>query len=279
MIGVKTHSARQTTPGVEPPPRSNTSHSGDGQLPASAPLNLYLTRLLEPNPKPPEPPVQPPIQEQTHAPAKSAAAESTWQRAKNNAARTLRAATPRTTRKSDSPSPANIPAEQVRPISRRKPNTRTSAESAGDRSQKIMMALIPVLAFTMLFLLKNPLKMSRGAPMQSAQPVVAPAVTSSDVEIAWEIPPLYPLGGRDPMRLPTPPVVSTTVEESAASVQTRVELIVTGILYSEDRPAAIVDTQLVHEGQQIAGATVRKIEMDGVEFEMDGRTWKQAVDK
>jgi hypothetical protein len=52
---------------------------------------------------------------------------------------------------------------------------------------------------------------------------------------------------------------------------------VTGILYSTDRPSALVNTQIVHEGQQIAGIAVEKIDSDGIQFERDGQRWKQGL--
>jgi hypothetical protein len=154
--------------------------------------------------------------------------------------------------------------------------TYTSRGEAGGR-QKILMALIPVLAVTLLYLLKNPLTRSNPATARDKRPVEVAPVEVPDVRIAWEIPPLYQPGGRDPMRLPTEPV-ATAKELGAEPTQPHMDLIVTGILYSEDRPAAIVDTFLLHEGEQISGATVKKIEKDGVEFEMNGRTWKQTVE-
>ena len=144
-----------------------------------------------------------------------------------------------------------------------------------------MMGLIPVLAITLVFVVRNPLKVSAVPSDENTQSVVSETTASRSSEINWQIPPLYLPDGRDPMQLPPPPVTPTVegTDDSPAPVQTRVELTVTGILYSQDRPAAIVDTHLVHEGEQISGATVKKIEMDGVEFEINGQTWKQAVDK
>lgn len=140
-----------------------------------------------------------------------------------------------------------------------------------------MTALIPVLAITMVALLKYPLG-ARPADTAASLPVaqtVRPAVP--DVEIAWAIPAPYEPGGRDPMRA-TAPVVENP-ETIVPAAQTAVELLVTGILHSEDKPAAIVNTQIVHEGQQISGATVEKIDADGVQFESNGRRWKQTINK
>jgi len=52
---------------------------------------------------------------------------------------------------------------------------------------------------------------------------------------------------------------------------------VTGILYSEDRPSAVVGNQILYEGDSIRGMKVVKIHKDRVEFERDGKRWEQAV--
>lgn len=194
-----------------------------------------------------------------------------------SASQTLQTTPPLWQRTNDGSSHSRIRAGGAKSISRHKLKVRRST-ARSNRRQKIMTAMIPILALALVFLLKNPLKVSSAALGQGASSNVAPAAANDDIEIAWEIPPLYQPGGRDPMRLPD--AATTPVEEPVASaVQTRADLIVAGILYSDDKPMAIIDEQLVGEGQQISGATVRKIEKDGIEFEMNGRTWKQAVDK
>jgi len=42
------------------------------------------------------------------------------------------------------------------------------------------------------------------------------------------------------------------------------------VVEGEDRPSAIVDTQVVYEGQQISGAVVEKIDRDGVRGQQGG---------
>jgi hypothetical protein len=177
-------------------------------------------------------------------------------------------------------------AHPTAPSSQPKPKPKTSIRSYGmkekaDGRQKLMIALIPILAIAMVFLLKNPLGMrsaAKAAGMQHNE--TARTVVPDVVEIAWTIPAPYELGGRDPMKPVPPPAVENTGQETAARpTETPVELILTGILYSEDKPMAIVDTQVVHEGQQVSGATVKKIDKDSVEFERNGRTWRQTVSK
>jgi hypothetical protein len=52
---------------------------------------------------------------------------------------------------------------------------------------------------------------------------------------------------------------------------------VTGIVYSIDKPLALIDKQVVYEGDTINGAKVIKIHKDKVEFEKDGNRWTQEV--
>ncbi len=215
------------------------------------------------------------IEEQSNALAKGVYPEPARQHAKHHEARMLQTATLAKRKSSRRPSPVRMPMGGAGSHPRVRPTTYASRAVGGGR-QKLMIALIPVLAIALLYLLRNPVTVSTVATADVHKAEVVPAKTP-DVEIAWEIPPLYQPGGRDPMRLPTPPVV--TVEEAVVvPTQVDIDLIVTGILYSEDRPAAIVDTALVHEGDQISGATVTKIEKDGVQFEMNGRSWKQTVE-
>jgi len=55
------------------------------------------------------------------------------------------------------------------------------------------------------------------------------------------------------------------------------QLIVKGILVSIDRSSAVVDTQIVYEGDKVSGATIVKINKSSVEFEKDGKRWEQGV--
>jgi hypothetical protein len=53
--------------------------------------------------------------------------------------------------------------------------------------------------------------------------------------------------------------------------------VVAGILYSSDKPAALIDGKIVHEGDAIQGVTVVKIHKDRVEFAKKSRKWEQKV--
>lgn len=261
---------------------NDTSCPAQNKPRTNVPLSLYLNKLLDPTliVKPPESLQPTPAPEPVEAPAAPAPAVSAWQRAKSSATKTLRGAAARRQSRSDGPSPVMMPQAQARPAARRKTKTHTSTQKADNGRQKIMMALIPLLAIVLVLVIKKPLKVSPKVPVQNTNSAATTPAPITDVEIGWKIPPLYQPGERDPMRLAEPPAIAaieTTEELQPAPKRTRIELDVSGILYSQDRPAAIIDTQLVHEGEQISGATVKKIDKDGVEFEWNGQTWRQTV--
>ena len=53
--------------------------------------------------------------------------------------------------------------------------------------------------------------------------------------------------------------------------------LVSGILYSGEKSAAIVGSQIVHNGDKLDSVKVAKINSDSVEFDKSGRTWTQKV--
>jgi type II secretory pathway component PulC len=54
--------------------------------------------------------------------------------------------------------------------------------------------------------------------------------------------------------------------------------IVRGIVHSENKPFAVIGTELMQEGEEVLGATIVKINPDSVEFEMAGERWTQMVE-
>lgn len=54
--------------------------------------------------------------------------------------------------------------------------------------------------------------------------------------------------------------------------------IVNGILYSEDKPSAILGNQIVHEGDILRHFNVVRIYRDKVEFERNGERWTQPIE-
>jgi hypothetical protein len=142
--------------------------------------------------------------------------------------------------------------------------------------QKASVALIPVLAIVLIFVVRQVFSTSP-SKIEGAANDEAPSATAavSENKVAWEIPAPYPATLRDPMKLGPDAAEKTQTEESETGQA--VELIIKGILYSEDNPTAVVGKKIVHVGEKVSGATVIGIDKDSVEFEMDGKRWKQQI--
>ena len=54
-------------------------------------------------------------------------------------------------------------------------------------------------------------------------------------------------------------------------------IIIKDIVYSKDKPSAVIGSQIVYEGDTINGFTIVKINRDSIEFKKDGQKWQQNV--
>jgi hypothetical protein len=109
--------------------------------------------------------------------------------------------------------------------------------------QKIMVILVPALFIILIFVLSQVLSTpSRKAGKSYG---VGPGNTQfpagSDNKIDWQIPAPYPTTLRDPMQFG-----SITATQAGNG-----EIIVRGIVYSEDEPSAIIANQIVHKGDKV----------------------------
>jgi len=280
MIGVASHH-RVEEDKTEAPDAADLAGELKPEEPCDSPLAWYLAKLLEPGanaPHEPAPPADDRDQDETEEPPPLVTPDHPGARDDADASEKARplwqipaADLP------DLPSDAgNVHAVKAKPALR----SYARKEKAAGGRQKLMLALIPVLVVVLVALVKNPLSARATAPAAVAPPVKAARPIVTDLDIAWTVPAPYEPRGRDPMR-PTPAaaVAGENAEPTARSTEPPVDLMVTGILYSDDRPTAIIGTQVVREGQQIFGATVEKIDTDGVQFERNGRRWKQAVNR
>lgn len=135
------------------------------------------------------------------------------------------------------------------------------------KRQKMMVVLIPVLFIILIFVFSRVLRTPSRAKATPPVSKLLKAVAVSNNERDWQIPAPYPTTLRDPMQFGS---VTTTHAGTGG-------LIVKGIVYSEDKPAAVIGTQIVGEGEKVLGATVVKINEGSVEFEMKGKKWTQKV--
>ncbi|UCF43543.1 MAG: hypothetical protein JSV99_01040 [Planctomycetota bacterium] len=143
----------------------------------------------------------------------------------------------------------------------------TPKAGVSTQRQKTMVILVPVLFIIMIFVFTRVFSTPSRVTAQPARSGPTGAVASSK-DIDWEIPALYPAGLRDPMQ-----IGSTTTEVKTS------ELVVRGIVYSEDNPSAVVGNEIVHEGEEVMGAMVVKINSDSVVFKMNDKEWTQKVER
>ena len=144
--------------------------------------------------------------------------------------------------------------------------------------QKVMVISIPILAIVMIFIFRQVLSKSpqktKGAP---AEDVAMAIKADPGHEIDWQIPEPLPATMRDPTELS---VESTPQpEEPIQPIQTpKTKIVHLGtIVYSNDKPSAIVNGRIVYTGEEVSGVTILRINRDSVEFEKDGERWVQKI--
>ena len=164
------------------------------------------------------------------------------------------------------------------PAARRQ--VRTRARNQSDRRNRVMQTgmavLVPILAITFVLVVRNAFKPVSPGTVKAVTSLPSVAKPAADVEVDWEIPPVYQADGRDPMR-----IVSSSVQDMEGVVtqaDVRKKLDVRGVVLAGSRLAVIIGTHLVREGDavpDISGLTVIRIGDDGVEFGLNGKSWKQ----
>lgn len=144
----------------------------------------------------------------------------------------------------------------------------TPPEGVSQGKHMATLAAIPILlvvvlvVFGRLFLKGG----SKGAKKENQEIEFVQAAPKT--EIAWEKPRQYPASLRDPMTNSLP----------SSSVTTgNMNVVVRGIVWSEDKPAAIIGTEIVYKGEMIQDLKIVDITRDSVEFEQNGKTWTQKI--
>lgn len=142
---------------------------------------------------------------------------------------------------------------------------------SGGKRQRLMRIMAPVLFLALAVLLFRNLKSQSGGakPQPVPQGTQGSEVLTASIDIDWPIPEPYPDTLRDPME--------AAGGWSDSSQSDAKQLNLRGILYSERKPSAIIDSRIVHEGDMVQGVRVVKINKRSVEFEAAGRSWSQQV--
>jgi hypothetical protein len=133
--------------------------------------------------------------------------------------------------------------------------------------QKIKILIVPILAIILIVVLFRNFAGTSKPVVQGSASKMAADVAAKGAVVLWQKPEPYPIYMRDPTQL-----------SAAGSYMTGAGLIaVRGIVYSNDKPSAVIGTEIKHEGDTIGEAKIVKINNDSVEFSMNGKTWTQKV--
>jgi len=145
--------------------------------------------------------------------------------------------------------------------------------------QKAMVIMVPILAIIMIFVFRQVLskapRKTKGAGTDDTPVVVANA--DSGREIDWKVPEPISIMMRDPIKLPDESGTQNTEENGTANKPKQGAIIVRDIVYSHDRPSAVIGSKIVYVGDKVNDATIIKINRDSIEFETDEKKWVQKV--
>jgi hypothetical protein len=173
-------------------------------------------------------------------------------------------------------------------------------EGVSAKRQIFMAILVLILLVVFIIVLMKVFGASSSkklpwSPKPKPKPTTTATVSLADTGIDWRMPEPYPAGLRDPMQLTAEMTAQIEAEaiaktQAVATAQANVgpteqqpdkpqqELAITGILFSQDNPTAVIGTRIAHVGDTIAGATIVKINLTTVEFEKDGKSWTQTLE-
>ena len=76
----------------------------------------------------------------------------------------------------------------------------------------------------------------------------------------------------------SPAMINSGTAQANQTTETR-ELIVKGIVFSKNKPSAIINNRILSEGQTFDGVTIIKITKESVEFEANEKRWTQFVQR
>jgi len=144
--------------------------------------------------------------------------------------------------------------------------------------QKAMVIMVPVLAIIMIFAFRQVLsKAPRKTEGAGTEDITVVANADAGHEIDWKIPEPIAVITRDPIKLPDESNTQNTDQNETTGEVTAGTIIIRDIVYSKDKPSAVIGSKIVYVGDKINDVTIVKIDRDSIEFEKDGDRWEQNV--
>jgi hypothetical protein len=143
--------------------------------------------------------------------------------------------------------------------------------------------MVPILAIIMIFAFRQVLskapRKTKGTETDDTSVVVSNADSANEID--WQIPEPITIIARDPIQLPdesnTQNGNQNTEENGEANTQNQGVIMIKDIVYSHDKPSAVIGSRIVYEGDEINGFIILNINRDSIEFEKDGERWRQNV--
>ena len=153
--------------------------------------------------------------------------------------------------------------------------------------QKALVIMVPILAIIMIFAFRQVLsKAPRQTEGAGTDDALVVAVNADDGnEIGWKIPEPITVIARDPIKLPDESDAQNPEQDGkenagqneSANKPKQEEIVIRDIVYSHDRPSAVIGSRIVYVGDKVNDATIVNINRDGIEFEKDAKRWVQKV--
>jgi len=162
-------------------------------------------------------------------------------------------------------------------------NTRRANNKLMKR-KKFMMGLVGILSLVFIFAMVRAFKPSlfeAGAAQVDTliEDIDGKIAARNKLSLQWEIPEPYPQQLRDPMSwtaqatpVPIPDPIVIKNDEGVSPV-----IVISGIVYTEDKPSILVDRQILYEGDEIMGVKILKISRNNVELEKGDKRWTEQV--
>lgn len=178
------------------------------------------------------------------------------------------------------PIPTNEIAAAVRPVAPTVKERFTKAFGGGSSNPRqkktaIFAGVLVVMFAVVLFIsLGGVGSSSKTSKKETAAKETSVSDSKGTKTAAWKKP--EPLGEkmRDPMK-----PAKLSVEAADAAAAPSGELLVKGIVFSQNKPSALINNEIVGVGEVLNGISIVRIDKSEVEFECNGKRWTQPVQR
>lgn len=159
-----------------------------------------------------------------------------------------------------------------------------SARGRRRMAATVFLAIVLFMTLTRPFLFGR--KTVRSAAIDAAAQV--PPLEPQIAAINWKKPEPIPEKLKDPFdlhgRLDSLMIVPTRVEtgrhaEAFVTTEMGPQFRISGIVYNQGQPLAIINSQLLHEGDSYSGFIITDIQRDSVEFMLNDQRWNLSMHK